>query len=72
MHTVTAWTSPAAAEAAIARNPVHREGVDRVNNHGLNEQTRACPGCGTRVHLPAGAATATCACGGVVEVSSYF
>jgi hypothetical protein len=65
---------------------VHREGVDRVNNHGLgergytslwmpwrlNEQTRAWPGCGARVHLPAGAATATCACGGVVEVSSYF
>lgn len=85
-HTMTAWTSPEAAESAIARAAPHRAGMDRVRSGGLglrtftsfwvarrlNPQFANCPGCGARVEIPTGAEAADCRCGTPVAVSSYI
>lgn len=73
--TLTAWTSPAAAEAAVARNAPHSAAQQRVTRDGfglrgftsfwqpyrLNEQFVQC-GCGAYVGL-GGRPSATCDCG---------
>ena len=85
-HTVTAWTSPEAAEAAISRNAPHREARDRVMNgklgrhvftsfwkpHHMNDQVRTCSDCGQMVAITTGHEFANCECGGRVAVSSYI
>ena len=85
MHTVTAWTSPEAAEAGMARNAPHREAVQRVRRDGilprgftsvwvpyrLNQQMADCPTCGLKVWFDPGA-TPRCGCGAEIPVASYF
>jgi steroid delta-isomerase-like uncharacterized protein len=85
MHTVTAWTSPAAAEAAMARNAPHREAVARVRRDGilprgftsiwvpyrLNQQMADCPACGVKVWFDA-EANPRCSCGAEINVASYL
>jgi steroid delta-isomerase-like uncharacterized protein len=85
-HTLTAWATPQAAEAAIARTVLHREAMDRFLNHGLgahaftsfwipyrlNDQLATCPDCGYRVSIASGVQSANCACGGEVTVTSYI
>ena len=84
--TLTAWTSPEAADAAIARNARHTAAIDRVftdrfgkrgftsiwQPYRLNAQFAACESCGAYVQLPAGDATADCACGETVTVAPYI
>ena len=81
--TLTAWTSPAAAEAAVARNAPHTAAQQRVTQDGfgargftsfwqpyrVNEQFVQC-GCGAYVPL-GGQATATCDCGTQHAASPY-
>lgn len=85
-HTLTAWTTPEAAEAAIARAVPHRDAMDRFMRHGLgaraftslwipyrlNDQLGTCPSCGHRVSIASGAQSAHCECGGQVTVTSYI
>lgn len=85
-HTLTAWTSPEAAEAAISRSIPHRQAMDQFMNgklgrhvftslwtlHRLNDQIGTCPACGGRVHIASGAPSAHCECGGEVAVTSYM
>lgn len=81
--TLTAWTSPAAAEAAVARNAPHTAAQQRVTQDGfgargftsfwqpyrVNEQFVQC-GCGAYVPF-GGQATATCDCGTQHAASPY-
>ncbi len=85
-HTLTAWTSPEAAEAAINRNTLHRQARDKSLNgklgrhgftslwipHRLNDQIGTCPRCGRMVSIAPGAPSAHCECGGEVAVTSYI
>lgn len=85
-HTLTAWTSPQAAEAAISRNTPHRQAMDQVMNgrlgrggftsfwipHRLNDQLRTCPHCGRMVRIGSDAQSAHCKCGGEVAITSYI
>jgi predicted ester cyclase len=84
--TLTAWTSPEAAESTLARNAAHTEAMSRVTDDGygargftsiwqpyrLNAQFASCPGCSRYVSLPPDATTATCECGGTVEATPYI
>jgi heme-degrading monooxygenase HmoA len=85
-HTLTAWTSPEAAEAAISRNSPHREAKDHVMdsklgrhvftsfwklNH-MNNQVRMCSDCGRMISIPTGTEFADCECGGRVTPTSYI
>ena len=84
--TFTLWTSPEAAEAALSRNGPHNQAMSRLWDGGLgrggftsiwapyriNTQFDSCPNCARYVAIPNGAATATCECGGTVEVGSYL
>jgi predicted ester cyclase len=83
--TMTFWTSPEAAAAALARNRPHDEAMSRLSQDGLgnrgftsiwqpykvNQQFGSCPGCGAYVAISSGAASAGCECGDEVAVSSY-
>lgn len=86
-HTLTAWTSPQGAEAAIARCTPHNQAMDQVFTgelasrlftsvwvpYRLNDQLARCPACAHIVHIPTGAKTASCQCGaGQVQLSSYI
>ena len=85
-HTLTAWTSPEAAEAAISRNGPHRLARDRVMDgklgrhfftslwkpHRLNNQVGTCPSCDRMVPIASRAQSARCECGGEVAVTSYI
>jgi len=84
--TFTMWTSPEAAEAALARNRPHQEAMDRLWEGSLgrgcftsiwapyriNTQFGSCPDCARYVSIPSGAGTGVCECGGSVEVTSYL
>ncbi|MDQ1704864.1 MAG: hypothetical protein QOF18_1230 [Frankiaceae bacterium] len=84
--TLTAWTSPEAAEAALARNAPHTAAMDRVLSEGfgargftsiwqpfrLNSQFATCPDCLAYVSLAPAVATATCGCGAEVTVAPYL
>lgn len=83
--TMTFWTSPEAAVAALGRSRPHDEAMSRLwqdgfGNRGytgiwqpykINPQFAACAGCGAYVPIPPGEPTAACECGGEVAVSSY-
>jgi hypothetical protein len=85
-HTFTAWTTPEAAERAIARNRAHSAARERFLHgplgtrgftsiwvpHRLNPQHLRCPGCGGRHGVRPGAPVPRCHCGTVVGVASYF
>jgi steroid delta-isomerase-like uncharacterized protein len=85
-HTLAAWTSPEAAEAAISRNGPHRLARDRVMDgklgrqvftsfwkpHHLNDQVGACSNCDRMVPIATRAQSAHCQCGGEVAVTSYI
>lgn len=85
-HTFTAWTTPEAAERAVARNRAHAEARERFL-HGplgprgftsiwvprrLNPQHVRCPGCGERHAVRPGATALRCSCGTVPVLASYF
>ncbi|WP_300008024.1 hypothetical protein [Pseudonocardia sp.] len=83
---MTAWTGTQEALAAVGRNRAHTEGMSRVLSgamgsngvttvwvpYRINDQLPRCAACGRKVRLPAGAATADCACGGSVAATSYI
>ena len=85
-HTMTAWTSPEAAEAAISRNIPHSEARGQVLDsklgrhvftsfwkpHHMNNQVSMCSGCGHMVSIATGVELATCKCGGQVKTRSYI
>lgn len=86
-HTLAAWTSAQAAEAAIARCKPHHQAMDQVFTgelagrlftsvwvpYRLNDQLARCPACAHLVRIPTGAKTASCQCGaGRVQLSSYI
>jgi steroid delta-isomerase-like uncharacterized protein len=84
-HTLTLWTSPEAAESALARSAPHRAGIERVHAglghrgftsiwvpHRLNPQNANCPSCGRQVWFEAGTTAPRCACGAEVVVASYI
>jgi steroid delta-isomerase-like uncharacterized protein len=85
-HTLTAWTSPEAAQAAISRNSPHRLAKARVMHgklgrhfftsfwkpHHLNDQVGTCPNCDRMVPIAAHSQSAHCECGGEVAVTSYI
>jgi steroid delta-isomerase-like uncharacterized protein len=86
--TFTLWTSPEAAEAALARNAPHNRAMDdhwREAAYGgkagftsiwqpyrLNDQFGTCAECARYVRIPATDRSAACECGGTVEVTSYL
>jgi steroid delta-isomerase-like uncharacterized protein len=86
--TFTMWTSPQAAEAALARNAPHNQAMDEHwssaayggiagftsiwQPYRLNDQFATCGQCGAYVRIRPGDATAACDCGGTVEVASYL
>jgi len=84
--TFTMWTSPEAAEAALARNGPHNAAVSRLWEgdlgrggftsiwapHRVNSQFGSCPDCARYVAIPSGESSAACECGATVEVSSYL
>ena len=84
--TLTAWTSPEAAEAALARLPAHTEAMGRVMQEGfgkqgftsiwkphrVNSQYARCPDCNAYPAIPAGETRTTCDCGAQVEVVPYL
>ena len=86
--TFTLWTSPEAAEAALARNAPHNRAMDEHWQHGaygglagftsiwqpyrLNNQFATCAQCAAYVRIRPGDSTAACDCGGAVEVASYL
>jgi steroid delta-isomerase-like uncharacterized protein len=84
--TLTAWTSPEAAEAALARNPAHREAMGRVMQGGfggqgftsiwqpyrLNPQYVRCGTCREYVAIPTGDTAITCSCGAELAVVPYL
>jgi predicted ester cyclase len=83
--TMTFWTSPEAAVAALSRNGPHNDAMSRLWQDGLghrgftsiwqpykvNTQFAACAGCGAYVPIPSGEPSAACECGGQVEIASY-
>ncbi len=85
-HTISAWTTPSAAEAALARSRSHRAARDRFLRgslgergftsvwvpHRLNPQHLRCPGCGLRHAVRPGVIGVRCRCGAEPGVVSYF
>ncbi|MBV8993861.1 MAG: nuclear transport factor 2 family protein [Pseudonocardiales bacterium] len=85
-HTLTAWVSPEAAEAAIGRNVAHGQARERALDgklgsdgftsiwipHRLNDQLHTCPDCGRMLRIGTGATSALCGCGGEVAITSYL
>jgi len=84
--TLTAWTSPEAAEAAIARAAPHTSAMDRIWQGGfgsrgftgfwapyrLNSQFARCGDCQSYVQIDAGETSKTCACGTELAVEPYL
>jgi hypothetical protein len=84
--TLTAWTSPEAAESAIARNRPHQEAMGQMlggdlgaagftsiwSPHRLNRQIAACASCGRKLFIEGGASTAKCDCGTEVSIGPYL
>jgi len=84
--TLTLWTTPEAAEAALGRNSPHNDAMKRMWEGGLarggftsiwaphrvNAQFGSCPECAHYVSISPGDATGVCECGGTVEVTSYL
>lgn len=85
-HTLSAWTTPEAAVAAVARNRAHTDGMaEMMRARGLarngltsiwvpwrnNGQLPRCT-CGERVRIAVGEESAVCGCGATVTVSSYL
>jgi predicted ester cyclase len=84
--TLTAWTSPEAAEAALARNAPHTEAMDRVTKdrfavrgftsiwqpYRLNHQFATCGDCHAYVSLPLDATEAVCECGASAATEPYL
>jgi len=86
--TMTMWTSPEAAEAALARNAPHNRAMRDHWESGayggtagftsiwqpyrLNDQFGTCGDCSAYVRVTPGEASAVCSCGGTVEVTSYL
>jgi steroid delta-isomerase-like uncharacterized protein len=86
-YTLTAWTSPEAAESALGRNRAHVEAMDRMMQergigvggftsiwqpYRLNGQFAECPSCKEYLSFTDGADTATCACGAEVQATPYI
>ncbi|HSK61087.1 MAG TPA: hypothetical protein VK935_18750 [Actinomycetospora sp.] len=85
-HTFTAWTSPQAAECAIARNRPHTEARQRFLDgplgrrgftsiwvpHRLNAQHVRCPGCGDRHAIRPANDAPRCRCGAALGLAPYF
>lgn len=85
-HTFTTWTTPEAAEGAIAGNRAHGEARERflrgpLGRRGftsiwvprrLNPQHMRCPGCGLRHAIRPGVGPFRCRCGSLLDVVSYF
>lgn len=85
-HTLTAWVSPEAAEAAIARSRAHRDAADRFHTgplgqagftslwvpHRFNPQHSRCPDCDRRLSAEPGASAPRCPCGGEMTITSYI
>lgn len=85
-HTLTAWVSPEAAEAAVARNRAHHEAADRFRTgplgragftslwvpHRLNPQHARCPDCDRRLSAQPGEGATRCPCGGEMTITSYL
>jgi len=83
--TMTFWTSPEAAVAALARNRPHDEAMSRLfqerfgsrgftsiwQPYKVNQQFGSCDACGVYVPITPGEESATCECGAEVAVSSY-
>ena len=86
--TFTMWTSPEAAEVALARNAPHNKAMSELWEGGyggtagftsiwqpfrLNNQFGTCAACGNNyVRIPAGEPSVRCECGGTVEATSYL
>jgi steroid delta-isomerase-like uncharacterized protein len=84
--TIAMWTSPQAAEAAIARNTPHSSAMQRVQREGfgsrgftsfwqpyrINEQHVRCTACGEWPAIEAGADAVVCSCGERFEVTPYL
>jgi predicted ester cyclase len=84
--TLTLWTSPEAAEAALARNGPHNEAMSRLWSgelarggftsiwapYRVNAQFTSCPDCARYVAVAPGEQSGGCECGGTVEVGSYL
>ncbi|GAA2551875.1 ester cyclase [Pseudonocardia hydrocarbonoxydans] len=85
-HTLSAWTTPEAAVAAVARNRAHTEGMAEMMRAGglarngltaiwvpwrNNGQMPRCT-CGERVRITVGEESAVCGCGASVTVTSYL
>lgn len=82
--TLTLWTSPEAAAAALGRNSPHGEAMTRIEQedfavrgftsiwqpHRINTQFVRCP-CGKYPSATDGSATVTCECGTVLDVQPY-
>ena len=85
-HTFTAWSSPGAAERAVARNRAHVEARERFLHaslgrrgftslwvpHRLNPQHVRCPGCGDRHAIRPGEGAPRCPCGATPALAPYF
>lgn len=85
-YTFTAWTSPEAAEASLARTSAHNQAMARVYSEGfggrgwtsmwqphrLNKQFARCDGCARYVEFAHGATTATCECGAEMTAVPYL
>jgi hypothetical protein len=85
-HTLTAWSSPEAAESALSTVPAHRAAMrDFLGGtiatrgftslwvpHRINRQWGRCPECGTRTAIATGLESVTCECGGEVAVTPYL
>jgi steroid delta-isomerase-like uncharacterized protein len=84
--TLTAWTSPEAAESAVGRSTPHQKAMERVWQEGfggggftsfwaphrINAQFVRCAGCRKLVSFESGATTAACECGTTAEIQPYL
>jgi steroid delta-isomerase-like uncharacterized protein len=84
--TLTLWTSPEGAEAALGRNVPHNAAMDRLWQDGfgargftsiwqpfrVNNQFAKCAACARYVAIAPGEQSAACECGGTVDVTTYL